>query len=373
MKKFISFILFFILLNSQVFSQQFIIVGPQNDCAKGIGKNVHTDSKDFNIDGYAKLKITTQQHRTFDNSKIFDADSNKLLWEWKGESFEATWYTKEHFIEVNTKKIRVEFTQGFNDPFCNGFIKVEKISINNHGNISNNGDIEQANKPREIALNNIKNQEKQVSWHKVNCSRCDGSGKESVWVDPQECQNCVDWNSSYRSKVPCYICKDTRRTPNRRHKMITCTICKGTGRDYEQEKRNVEFGGMDYMLSTTSIATVYGLKVHEGIWRYRLGNDRYATKMTYAKAQSLCQSLGDGWRIPTFSELNLLFKAQKSKQYDLGFDGVAEYWTSTLSHASRLYFVLSGETKEGYGGYMDIGNSSGMYAGQASCKCVNSN
>ena len=134
MKKFISFILFFILLSFKAFPQQFIIVGPQNDCANGISKNVHKDSKDFDIDGYAKLKITTTQHRTFDNSKIFDVVSDKLLWEWKGESFDATWYTKEHFIEVNTKKIRIEFTQGFKDPFCNGYIKVEKISTDNQGN-----------------------------------------------------------------------------------------------------------------------------------------------------------------------------------------------------------------------------------------------
>lgn len=215
---------------------------------------------------------------------------------------------------------------------------------------------------------------KDVCAQKVNCWKCNGSKWERQWIDPQECQNCVDWNTSYRSKVPCNVCKDTRRTPNRRHRIITCTICKGTGRDYIQEKRNVEFGGSDYMLSSTSIVTVYGLKVHEGIWRSRTQKgDWYATKMTYTTAESLCQSLGNGWRIPTHSELNLLFKAQKSNQYDLGFDGIAKYWTSTLSHASRLFFVLSGEAKEGYGSCEDIGNSSGMYAGYASCKCVNSN
>jgi hypothetical protein len=137
MNKFISFIFFLNLLCFKSFSQQFTIVGPQNDCAKGISKNVHTDSKDFVIDGYAKLKITTQQHRFFDNSKIYDAINGNLIWEWKGESFNDTWYKKEHTIEINAKKIRVEFTQGYRDPFCNGFIKVEKISSDNQSTSQN--------------------------------------------------------------------------------------------------------------------------------------------------------------------------------------------------------------------------------------------
>jgi len=137
MNKFIIFIFFFNLLCFKSFSQQFTIVGPQNDCAKGISKNVHTDSKDFVIDGYAKLKITTQQHRFFDNSKIYDAINGNLIWEWKGESFNDTWYKKEHTIEINAKKIRVEFTQGYRDPFCNGFIKVEKISSDNQSTSQN--------------------------------------------------------------------------------------------------------------------------------------------------------------------------------------------------------------------------------------------
>jgi hypothetical protein len=148
MKKLIFLIVLINLFGYKTFSQQFIIAGPQNDCAKGISKNVHTDSKDFDIDGYTKLKITTHQHRTFDNSKIFDIVNDKLLWEWKGESFAATWYVKEHFIEVNAKKIRVEFTQGYSDPFCDGFIKVENISSDNQGAINNFVENKALNNPK---------------------------------------------------------------------------------------------------------------------------------------------------------------------------------------------------------------------------------
>ena len=152
MKKFILLIVLINLLGFKAFSQQFIIAGPQNDCAKGISKNVHTDSKDFDIDGYTKIKITTHQHSTFDNSKIFDVVNDKLLWEWKGESSGATWYVKEHFIEVNTKKIRVQFTQGFTDPFCNGYIKVEKISLDNQSVSQNIAENKALDNPKNIEI-----------------------------------------------------------------------------------------------------------------------------------------------------------------------------------------------------------------------------
>ena len=209
---------------------------------------------------------------------------------------------------------------------------------------------------------------------KVNCWMCDGSGKEKEWIDPYECQNCINWNVSYRSKVACHVCKDTRETPNRRHRMITCKTCKGTGRDYEQEKRNVEFGGRDYMLSSSSIISIGGLKVHEGKWRSRTQKQEwYEPKMSYKEAESVCQSLGNGWRLPNSGELNLLFKSQKSNQYNLGFDWITEYWTSSQAYMERLRFVLNDVTMPRYGSSLDIGNSTGMYAGYASCKCVNSN
>ena len=156
MKKFIFLIVLINLFGFKTFSQQFIIAGPQNDCAKGISKNVHTDSKNFDIDGYTKLKITTHQHRTFDNSKIFDVVNDKLLWEWKGESFDATWYVKEHFIEVNAKKIRVEFTQGYNDPFCGGFIKVENISSDNQSATNNLVENKALNNPKISSVKDYK-------------------------------------------------------------------------------------------------------------------------------------------------------------------------------------------------------------------------
>lgn len=216
-----------------------------------------------------------------------------------------------------------------------------------------------------------------INSQQVKCFWCGGSGKEQKWIDPELCQNCVTWNSSYRRKVACGICKDTRLTPNRRYSMVTCRSCKGTGRDYDQEARNNEFGNSKYLLSNHTIYQVNGMKVHQGYWRSRTGSDDnmfgLGALMTYSRAIENCESLGNGWRIPTFDELNQLFRAQKNGQYNLGFDGRTKYWTSTdQSRDGRLKYILAEETVSGYGSYVDIGNSYGDYAGSARCKCVNS-
>jgi len=206
----------------------------------------------------------------------------------------------------------------------------------------------------------------------VKCFWCSGSGRVEDWVDPSECQNCVNWNASYRSKVACNVCKDTRLTPNRRYRMITCSSCKGTGRNYDQERRNEEFAGRNYMLSSSSIVNVNGLDVHEGYWSSRISS--YLRDMTYREAEENCQSMGDGWRLPSFSELNLLFKAQKNG-YNLGFNGATYYWTTTTNvkyNDDRLRYVLAKETDQWSATFKSIGNSNGQFAGTASCKCVKS-
>ena len=126
MKNIYTFI-FFTLIHFFAFNQKTIVVGPQNDCAtKKISRNIHTSSAYLELGNSNRLKITTLQHRTYDRSRIYD-QTGKVIWEWTGESRSDTWYTKEHFQNVNCSKIKVEFTQGYSDPFCNGYIKVEVI------------------------------------------------------------------------------------------------------------------------------------------------------------------------------------------------------------------------------------------------------
>lgn len=151
-----------------------IIVGPQNACNNGgVSKNKHTDIKYFDIEEPTKLKITTLQHRTFDNSKIYNAIDGNLIWEWKGESINDTWYTKEHFIEIATNRIRIEFKQGSYDPFCNGYIKIEKLGNKSSSNvISNNTNF--SSKSAEVNYINIKNSGSSANINPTlyNCSTC---------------------------------------------------------------------------------------------------------------------------------------------------------------------------------------------------------
>jgi RecJ-like exonuclease len=53
----------------------------------------------------------------------------------------------------------------------------------------------------------------------------------------QECNNCKDWAASYKKKVPCDICKDTRYIFGSGY--VYCNECQGTGKGIEQ--RNKEY------------------------------------------------------------------------------------------------------------------------------------
>jgi hypothetical protein len=218
------------------------------------------------------------------------------------------------------------------------------------------------------------------------CGRCSGSGKEQEWIDPYTCQNCDDWNASYRSQVACHACKNTRETQNRRFRMVVCSKCKGTGRDFEQEQRNKEFGGKDWMLSSNSVLVINGyLQVHEGYWRSRekptfISSDETQNKMYYREAEANCLSLGPGWRLPTFDELNLLFKSQASGAYNLGlynpkvgYKGTLPYyWTSTVTDSNPNYtrYGLASETDKYFAEKLRY---SGNREDYAACKCVKSN
>jgi hypothetical protein len=116
-------------------AQNSIIVGPQNDCSL-INKNITTSKSKFNVEGIRKIRIETFQHRTYDKSRIYD-ENGTIIWDWDGESYNDTWYKKEHFLNINSRFIVVEFYQGFDAPFCNGYIKVDKI-VNGKVSSSNN-------------------------------------------------------------------------------------------------------------------------------------------------------------------------------------------------------------------------------------------
>lgn len=77
----------------------------------------------------------------------------------------------------------------------------------------------------------------------IECSKCLGRGKtnERDWIT---CSNCKDWSESYREKVPCNVCKDNRGHWTAYHEIV-CTMCNGTGRDYDAEKK-AEYNKFEY-------------------------------------------------------------------------------------------------------------------------------
>ena len=97
------------------------IIGPQLNC----GLNIHTDSKWINVTGADSLHVFTFQHRFYDQSAIYD-ENNNLIWNWDGESIPSdTWYPRNHSVNVSgNDSVRIEFYQGYNDPFCVGFLQV---------------------------------------------------------------------------------------------------------------------------------------------------------------------------------------------------------------------------------------------------------
>jgi len=170
----------------------------------------------------------------------------------------------------------------------------------------------------------------------VNCSRCRGTGKETI-QSPYECQNCKNWNTEYRRKVACNVCRDTRVNPNIKSWTETCSSCNGSGRDYKQEQRNKEFGSKEFKILNSiysGILTASNLEFRSLELEYRdpninAGFDGIREKWTWNESSDACSCLGNEWRWPTKDEIKSIYdylyanNLRKDRPYD--------YWTSTRS------------------------------------------
>lgn len=77
-----------------------------------------------------------------------------------------------------------------------------------------------------------------MSAQKITCYLCGGTGivETRDWI---RCSNCEYWPKSYRNKVPCNVCKDTRGHYSSYYN-VKCYNCNGTGRDSEKEERELK-------------------------------------------------------------------------------------------------------------------------------------
>jgi hypothetical protein len=78
-------------------------------------------------------------------------------------------------------------------------------------------------------------------------------------------------------------------------------------------------------------------------------------QMTWEDAMKACADLGDGWRLPTKKELNILYK-NKDK---IGGFASGYYWSSTEFDANYIY--VWGQNFYG-GSQYDYGKSNSAYA-----------
>jgi hypothetical protein len=168
----------------------------------------------------------------------------------------------------------------------------------------------------------------------VNCSTCNGTGKETK-QSPYECQNCKSWNSEYRRKVACNVCRDTRVNPNRKTWTETCSRCNGTGRNYAQEARNKEFGGKDWRTINGAYSGRVANMEFKSLsleWReaYKGGllGDGIQTEFAFNEWATICGCFGSEWSLPNKSELESITSYLKLNGL-LNVNGNGDYATSS--------------------------------------------
>ena len=171
-----------------------------------------------------------------------------------------------------------------------------------------------------------------------SCNSCRGTGqvtKQSSSV----CPNCESWNSEYKSKVACHVCKDTRKNPNIKTWKETCSGCKGSGRDYEQEKRNRDFGGYDQRLVKGTYNGTYGNIEYKSISIEQRRSGGIQTEFDYSKWSTGCSCLGSEWTLPNRGELVLIMKDLQSN----GVHGDGKYATNetTIQGGDKYIYLVN--------------------------------
>jgi gliding motility-associated-like protein len=164
--------------NTFINNPQNYTIGPNsngNQCKTGI----HLSSKWINTKGIDSISIKTFQHRLFDFSKIYDKN-NKLIFTWTGENDpNITWYTKNHTLYIGgNDSLKIEFYQGFDIPFCNGYLAITDMKCS-QGALA----INPCQQKDSLELVNFKNNVPNLTWNiknpmntwegvKVNTSGC---------------------------------------------------------------------------------------------------------------------------------------------------------------------------------------------------------
>ena len=186
------------------------------------------------------------------------------------------------------------------------------------------------------------------------CPECEGfkkckycQGNKLYQIHTEKCPNCVNWSESYRSKVPCHRCKDTRsviiKTCSFCRNKGLCRTCKGSGICFE-------CGGKGYILIKKKLNTknsfnpndIIGTTIKlEGL---EVAQFDFPNKMSAMEAIAACSSLGQGWRLPNLEELNILYNNRNIIGGFRTSNGEDSYWSNPVQKEI-------GKTKNFWGGY----------------------
>lgn len=104
----------------------------------------------------------------------------------------------------------------------------------------------------------------------------------------------------------------------------------------------------DVIISAMEVKRVIGKP--KKIGKLEIAQFDFNKVMNYKDARSACEQLGNGWRLPTQDELNLMYKNKNIIGGFIKVEWIESYWSSTKSlERNEDYWIK--EFKGGWGGY----------------------
>jgi len=146
---------------------------------------------------------------------------------------------------------------------------------------------------------------------RVTCDLCDGYGRYGESGSPKiPCQQCENVTEATLANYPCNRCGNTRKVKNPNYIPPTrCGKCKERG-----------------------------LLITKGP-EFEVASHEYTKRLNWNDANYVCNSYGNGWRLPTIHELagihEFLFRKGKGD-----FKDNSEYWSSTPHEEGEGIYVF---------------------------------
>ena len=109
-------------------------------------------------------------------------------------------------------------------------------------------------------------------------------------------------------------------------------------------------------ISNEQAAQIIGNPIKVGNLNLLVTQNYFPKKMNWEDAKKACESLGDGWRLPTKDELTILYQNEHDRykeQYKIGGFASLGYWSSSEREDSLAW---AKDFRQGNKGYMNKGS-----------------